>query len=212
MLVQRWCTRVNVTTEEALKLHYIFIHQLLQPRVLTEDFPCALPLSWPQSRHTNAGRLFLIHRVEVPPQTDWYNRRMRQATASDTLDIAKLEMTLFPSNCMNEKTLKNELELGECWLVHDHQNEELWGYCLVRRDGELLDILRLGVIASRRNTGIATLLLEQVLKHNNPTILTVKKENKNALRLYLRHGFRIVGYLSSDMGWIMRRDSDKLNG
>lgn len=130
---------------------------------------------------------------------------MRKATIEDASTIAELEILLFPSNCMNERTISNEIAAGECWLVLDHQKENVWGYCLVRRDGELLDILRLGVVPEHQGQGIATLLLEKAIEAGQPTMLTVKKDNRRALKLYLRHGFRIVGQLASDNGWVMRR-------
>jgi [ribosomal protein S18]-alanine N-acetyltransferase len=129
---------------------------------------------------------------------------MRRAIKNDTIKLAELETLLFPDNSMNETTLANELELGECWLYTTPNDEEICGYVLVRRDGELLDILRLGVHPKRQRTGIGTALLEQVLS-SQPTMLTVKKANSPALKLYLRHGFRVVGVLANEGGWIMKR-------
>lgn len=119
--------------------------------------------------------------------------------------IADLENQLFPDNGMNEKTLQNELEIGECWVVEDKKGESILGYCLVRKDGDLLDILRLGVVKEHRGKGIGDSLLTHVLKQGRPTMLTVKRDNKSALRIYTKHGFRIVGHLSADSGWVMKK-------
>lgn len=130
---------------------------------------------------------------------------MRRATIDDTTALAALENRLFPENGMNEKTLQNELEIGECWLIKSEKSENILGYCLVRRDGKLLDILRLGVVEEKRGRGMGAQLLEHVLKQGKITMLTVKRDNGVALKLYFKHGFKIVGYLASDNGWIMRR-------
>jgi ribosomal protein S18 acetylase RimI-like enzyme len=128
---------------------------------------------------------------------------MRLATAADCLNLEEMEIKLFPDNCMNAHTLQNELELGVCWVYCF--KDDIWGYCLVRRDGDLLDILRLGVLREHRGIGVGELLLEKVLQENKPTMLTVKKDNTNALRLYMKHGFRIVGYLAGENGFVMKR-------
>jgi [ribosomal protein S18]-alanine N-acetyltransferase len=130
---------------------------------------------------------------------------MRRATLKDLPALVDLETQLFPGNNMNETTLQNELELGECWLATDVADTEIWGYCLVRRDGELLDLLRLGVLPNKRGMGVGSDLLNQVISGDDPVMLTVKKDNELAMKLYFRHGFHIVGHLASDAGWVMKR-------
>jgi ribosomal protein S18 acetylase RimI-like enzyme len=36
-------------------------------------------------------------------------------------------------------------------------------------------------------------------------VLCVKKSNVRALRLYLQHGFEVVGHFTSDDAWALRR-------
>jgi len=133
---------------------------------------------------------------------------MRKATLEDAAPISLLELKLFPENCMNETTLANEIEdpTTTCWV--QYEGDELAGYILIRKDGGLLDILRLGVHPNFQKIGIGRRLLDAVLQANDPTILTVQKDNEVAFKFYYRHGFRIVGHLSSDAGWIMKRSAN----
>lgn len=116
--------------------------------------------------------------------------------------MADLERLIFPDNCMNEKTLENELEIGKCYL--QEMAEGIAAYALVRQDAGILDILRFGVHPDYRRKGLGSKLLGMVLKEGKPTMLTVKRDNEHALDMYLRHGFAIVGYLAGDKGWVMR--------
>jgi ribosomal protein S18 acetylase RimI-like enzyme len=36
-------------------------------------------------------------------------------------------------------------------------------------------------------------------------MLTVRKDNHGAVRLYNQYGFEIVGHLQGDSGWVMKR-------
>ena len=127
---------------------------------------------------------------------------MRHATIEDALELAELENVIFPENCFNEVTLAKEIEAGICWV---HQPGScILGYLLARKDGNLLDVLRLGVHPEHQNTGIGTALLEESIREAESSMLTVKKVNLVAMRLYHRYGFRIVGELQEG-GWVMKR-------
>lgn len=118
----------------------------------------------------------------------------------DSLSIASLDSKLFPNNCFNETTLRREIELGEGWVAWD--NDLLVAYLLARKTGDLLDILRLGVCGSKQRHGIGTELLKRTFD-NNKVMLCVRKTNKQAMKLYRRHDFEIVGVLNAS--WVMVR-------
>ena len=125
---------------------------------------------------------------------------MRLATKEDTVALSQLEMELFPDNCLNETTLGNELEVGRCWV--EERDDQIVGYALVRKGPTLKDLLRLGVRKDYRRQGIGERLLDKVVSENKPTMLTVQKDNDNALGIYLRTGFKIVGQLDHS-SWVM---------
>lgn len=125
---------------------------------------------------------------------------MRPATLDDIAEIVELEYLLFPENNFNEVTLANELVLGKGWVIYEQG--QLIAYMLLRSDGEVTDITRLGVMPGHQRKGHGTLLLQEAIK--TPAMLTVHKNNVGALRLYLRHDFRIIGTLPEG-GWVMLR-------
>ena len=129
---------------------------------------------------------------------------MRLATKDDTVALSELEMELFPDNCLNETTLRNELEIGSCWI--EEVDGKIAGYALVRKDQNLNDLLRLGVRRDYRRDGIGKKLLERVIFSDQPTMLTVQKDNDNALGMYLQYGFKIVGQITH-AAWVMKREA-----
>ena len=128
---------------------------------------------------------------------------MRPVTPDDADELAKLDAVLFPENCLNEKTLAAEVALGFGWVIE--RNRQVIAYALVRDDGAVLDLIRLGVHPNHQGKGLGVLLLSKLLQHKRPTMLTVRDKNQGALRLYHRAGFDIVGRLqdNDDSGWVM---------
>jgi ribosomal protein S18 acetylase RimI-like enzyme len=128
-----------------------------------------------------------------------YDTRLRPIAQADVDKIADLEILLFPENCWNEKTLVDMLEGGGGWLS---ENEgQITGYTLTKRQEDLIDLLRLGVVPTHRRLGIGTKLIEMSLGRS-PAVLTVMPNNP-AIQLYRTHGFRVVGMVEG--AWVMRR-------
>lgn len=127
---------------------------------------------------------------------------IRPATSEDAERLAELEIALFPDNCINERTIRRQIEEGECWVV----GNPVVGFILTKKNG-CIDILRLGVLPEARNKGIGAKLLRKILRNQEEIILTVLKSNENAIRLYKRYGFIIVGCINSANSWVMARAS-----
>jgi len=118
--------------------------------------------------------------------------------------VLELEQRLF-DNALSETMLERELEAGYGFVFAD---PEVRGYALVRPDQDLLDLTRLGVQPETQGQGIGTRLLQRVLQDGPSVLLTVRKTNLDALRLYQRHGFGIVAQLSegpAQHAWVLRR-------
>lgn len=98
--------------------------------------------------------------------------------------------------------IRHELSLGAGWV---EEEATLKGYILTRREEGILDILRLGVHPSAHRQGIGSALLERAIRGANNVVLTVQKNNAGALKLYLKHGFTIVGHLQSANSWVMQK-------
>lgn len=109
---------------------------------------------------------------------------------ADIERLVELE-NMFFDNALNERRLEVELSLGKCYVVGD----PIVAYALVRPDGPLLDLMRLGVVPAQQGTGLGRKLLGHVLAQGKTVVLTVLKENTRARELYRRAGFKTVGVL-----------------
>lgn len=134
---------------------------------------------------------------------------MEHVIPEDALDVAELENLLFPSTSFNETTLQGEIRIGYAWGVR--HNGKLIAYILVRRDPCIADIIRLGVHPDFQRQGHGQRLLQKVVEEFQELMLTVSKDNRAALRLYLKHDFKIVGQIPAAGAWVMRRPPSALD-
>lgn len=130
---------------------------------------------------------------------------MRAATKQDADAIALLEMQLFPDNCMNETTVRNEIEAGSSHVIYD--GPQLVGYTIVRQDRDIADLLRIGVRDDQQSRGYGSRLLKLTFATNlpRPLMLTVRKSNTRAIQLYRWAGFEVIGQLEAygEKSWVM---------
>ena len=106
---------------------------------------------------------------------------------------------------MGERMVRQELRMGKGWVVEREPVEgPVAGYILIRMDGDLIDITRLGVHPEDIGKGIGSRLLQRALREGETVILTVQKNNLRAMQLYVRHGFEIVAHLHAAQAWVMR--------
>lgn len=127
---------------------------------------------------------------------------VRYATVDDAEAIYELERQVFPDACVNEVSCSIELMVGRCWIA-DGQ-----GYVLTRWGPEVIDVLRLGVLPEHQKKGLGRYMLRLVLLHADlPVMLTVKRSNAPALRLYQREGFTPVGLLPDTDALVMATSS-----
>lgn len=129
---------------------------------------------------------------------------IKDAASEDAEAIALLDCLLFPANCFNERTLRKQIERGPSWVCY--QDEELVGYLIGAKTDGLLDILRFGVRFEHRRKGLGSALVEIALEENRSAMLTVRKTNIGAIRLYKNYGFLIVGHLVDAEDWLMKRN------
>lgn len=129
---------------------------------------------------------------------------IRKATDEDMLRIAELEALLFPDNAMSPALLEREARVSQILVIGD----PAYAYAIVGDDGGLLDLLRIGVHPDHQGQGAGKQLLDHVTALGRSMILTVKKNNHRALRLYKRHGFRIVGHFSAAGAWALFREAE----
>lgn len=115
--------------------------------------------------------------------------------------IEELENELF-SDSWNSGTLGREVQAGaHLWVYGD----PIEGYLLERKTEDLLDILRVGVTKPAQGKGIGTTLIQHALEGSTHSMLTVRKKNLGAIKLYTNLGFQIHATILSS--WIMLRTS-----
>jgi ribosomal protein S18 acetylase RimI-like enzyme len=128
---------------------------------------------------------------------------LRKAAEADADAICLLEYLLFPENNFNEKTLANEIAHGASWVVDEAG--QLLAYMLCRVDqNDLVDIIRLGVLPKCQGRGLGTRLLQQALSISGDAMLSVRQSNKDAVRLYEKHGFVVTGLMPQHDCWVMQ--------
>lgn len=128
---------------------------------------------------------------------------MRRALPEDVEELAELEARLFLENCFNAYTLRQELRFSRCWVIE--AGGQLAGYLLARMDGDLVDILRVGVREESRRQGLAYRLMLKALSLAPRATLMVKKGNMPAMSLYKELGFKITGTLHES--WLMVKEA-----
>ena len=141
--------------------------------------------------------------------------QLRAMQSADLAEVALLEQALHshPWSVAQIETL----ELGGQFRGFVAcAGGQIVAYVLLQALAGELEILTLGVSASRQNRGVASVLLEHALAEIQPTacFLEVRVSNAAALALYRRLGFVQVGvrknYYASDAGredgLILRRD------
>jgi ribosomal protein S18 acetylase RimI-like enzyme len=103
--------------------------------------------------------------------------------------------------------VRQELRLGKGWVEENLLFDEnvVVGYVLLRYDDDLVDITRLGVHPEMQGKGLGGRLLRKALEEKATIILTVRKNNLAAMKLYFKHGFEIVAHLHAAGAWVMRR-------
>ena len=112
--------------------------------------------------------------------------------------IESLEMATFPDHAWNEQTIERRLKDG--WgLAYILDGKTLAGYVICKTEGELTDIMRLGVHPSYQRQGIGRKLLEAAKEKGAPHLLIcVNADNHHARDMYLASGFIPTGSLKQD--------------
>ena len=125
---------------------------------------------------------------------------IEQVTSPDQIDaILAIEVVSF-TNPWTREMYRAELDnrgVSYCYVAKDDEGA-IVGYCSFWRVLDELHINNLGVLPSRRRSGVATALLTFVLRHGvalgaTRATLEVRRSNDAARLLYERFGFVVSG-------------------
>lgn len=101
-------------------------------------------------------------------------------------------------NFWSYNILKQELENGKSKYFVAKQEKEIVGFAGILLIIDQVNIMNIVVKKDKRNFGIGSLLLEEIIRYSkihNATSITLEVNEKNipAIKLYKKYGFKQVG-------------------
>ena len=101
-------------------------------------------------------------------------------------------------NFWSYNILKQELENGKSKYFVAKQENEIVGFAGIMLIIDQVNIMNIVVKKDKRNFGIGSLLLEEIIRYSkihNATSITLEVNEKNipAIKLYKKYGFKQVG-------------------
>ena len=131
---------------------------------------------------------------------------IRRVQETDAEAISELDYELFPHICWNENSARREIKLG--WgLVTTNAKNKVIGFLMIRLDGKMADVIRVGVSPKYQSKGHGRAMLRQAIEEfsGGPMMLTVRRANEAAKKLYLSEGF-VPTSAVDDIALILVRD------
>lgn len=123
--------------------------------------------------------------------------RVRDLTAADLPRLVELEQELFAPSPWSEGMLREELGAPGRVYVGVEDEGELVAYAGLWFDGDVTQVMTIGVTRSAQRRGLGTLLLRTLLEASDElgasaVLLEVRVDNGPAIALYERHGFTVL--------------------
>jgi ribosomal-protein-alanine N-acetyltransferase len=121
---------------------------------------------------------------------------------ADLQAICLIEDASF-SDPYPRRLLKRLLDhVGNNFLVAERGDGKLFGYCVASMQGRLAHLISIAVLSEGRRKGVATALLQNLVDHMkvlgvDELWLEVKRDNRDAIRLYEKLGFQGVMILEN---------------
>ena len=128
-----------------------------------------------------------------PPAAD-----PRPLTTADLPRLVALETELFGAGAWSAGMLAEELAAPGRWYVGVDLAGALVGYAGLWFDGDVTQVMTLGVAGTAQRGGIGASLLAALIARSRElgaqaVLLEVRVDNEPALRLYLAAGFEMLG-------------------
>ncbi len=119
---------------------------------------------------------------------------LRAATPKDVPALLSLEARSFGDDAWGDASVRGELEGTGRHAVVAVEGEDVVGYAVTMRVGDLVDLQRIVVHPDHRRKGLARSLLDEVLRHARRegatrVLLEVAAGNDAALAFYADAGF-----------------------
>lgn len=140
---------------------------------------------------------------------------LRAFLPSDVPQVAELERQLFGPSAWSEVMLAGELRAHGRWYVVATLGDTVVGYAGLWFDGDVAQVMTIGVAPAIQRQGVGTMLLTALLDRArelgaSAALLEVRVDNAPAIALYERFGFVVLTrrrryYQPEDVdAWTMR--------
>jgi len=140
---------------------------------------------------------------------------LRLLTDADLPRLLELERELFGAGAWSAGMLAEELAAPGRWYVGADGDGRLVGYAGLWFDGDVTQVMTIGVDPAAQRGGLGTALLTALVARSRElgaqaVLLEVRFDNEAAIALYQRAGFEIIGrrrryYQPEDLdAWTMR--------
>jgi len=142
---------------------------------------------------------------------------LRALLPADVPRVAELERQLFGPSAWSEAMIAGELHAPGRWYLAAALGETLVGYAGLWFDGDVTQVMTIGVAPAVQRQGVGSLLLGALVDRSrelgaSAVLLEVRVDNAPAIALYERFGFTVLGrrrryYQPEDVdAWTMRLD------
>lgn len=139
----------------------------------------------------------------------------RPLTTADLPRLLELERELFGAGAWSAGMLAEELAAPGRWYVGVDADGRLIGYAGLWFDGDVAQVMTIGVDPAAQRGGLGTVLLVALVARSRElgaqaVLLEVRVDNEAAIALYRRAGFEMIGrrrryYQPEDLdAWTMR--------
>ena len=122
---------------------------------------------------------------------------IKRAKLSDLERIFQIEQSIF-SPFWSKEILKNEMERENSFFLIACEDDVVCGYAVMDHVLDEGSLLKIATAIDKREKGIATFLLNELIKIANDEKLSfitleVRESNKKALSIYEKAGFKKAG-------------------
>ncbi len=142
---------------------------------------------------------------------------LRALVADDVPRVAEIERQLFGPSAWTEAMLAGELRAPGRWYLAATAGDEVVGYAGLWFDGDVTQVMTIGVAAPVQRQGVGAALLAALVERSRElgatgVLLEVRVDNAPAMALYEQFGFTVLArrrryYQPEDVdAWTMRLD------
>lgn len=118
--------------------------------------------------------------------------------------ILKKEIINYLISFVKLDTVKNKIDIGECELLFIKENENIIGFLELKKEQNIIRIIKFYIFKEKRNKGIGTLILNNIFKINKKENFEIHINEKLdiAQKFFIQKGFKyqnkIIKYIGED--------------